>query len=94
MPLSARGRITRLRNYQPHGNTVGLDHDLAQQEPNDLCSHYRTPIEGLYLCGSSAYPGGMVLLASGYVAASVIADDLKIEKWWKAPDYDVLFLFS
>jgi phytoene dehydrogenase-like protein len=30
------------------------------------------PIEGLYLCGSAAHPGGGVLGAPGYLAASEI----------------------
>ncbi len=35
-------------------------------------SQYRMPIEGLYLCGSAAHPGGGVLGAPGYLAASEI----------------------
>ena len=37
---------------------------------------YRTPIEGLYICGSSAYPGGGVHGAVGYNAYQVIAGDI------------------
>ena len=55
--------------------------------PNYLCSHYRTPVKGLYMGGASAYPGGMVLLGSGYNAASVIAEDLGIAPWWQQPEY-------
>jgi phytoene dehydrogenase-like protein len=55
--------------------------------PNYLCSHYRTPVKGLYLGGASTYPGGMVLLGSGYNAASVIAEDLGITPWWQPPEY-------
>jgi phytoene dehydrogenase-like protein len=33
---------------------------------------YRTPIKGLYLCGSAAHPGGGVMGASGLNAARVI----------------------
>jgi phytoene dehydrogenase-like protein len=54
--------------------------------PNDQCSNYRTPLKNYYVCGSSVYPGGMVLLAGGYNAASVIAEDLGIKPWWSTPD--------
>ena len=35
-------------------------------------ARYRTPIEGLYLCGSGAHPGGGVMGAPGYNAAREI----------------------
>jgi phytoene dehydrogenase-like protein len=40
-------------------------------------SGYRTPIRGLYLCGSSAHPGGGVTGAPGRNAALVALEDLK-----------------
>jgi phytoene dehydrogenase-like protein len=40
-------------------------------------SDYRTPVKGLYLCGSGAHPGGGVMGAPGRNAASVVLDDLK-----------------
>lgn len=39
-------------------------------------SNYRTPLEGLYLCGSGAHPGGGVMGAPGRNSASVVIDDL------------------
>jgi phytoene dehydrogenase-like protein len=36
---------------------------------------YRTPIKGLYLCGSAAHPGGGVMGACGYNAAREILRD-------------------
>ena len=47
----------------------------------DLAS-YRTPIEGLYYCGSCTHPGGGVIGATAFHTVNVIADDLGIEKWW------------
>lgn len=37
---------------------------------------YRTPIDGLYLCGSGARPGGGVMGAAGRNAAKVVVSDL------------------
>jgi phytoene dehydrogenase-like protein len=38
-------------------------------------ARYATPIEGLYLCGSGAHPGGGVMGAAGYNAARQILKD-------------------
>jgi len=40
-------------------------------------SGYRTPVPGLYLCGSTAHPGGGVIGAPGFNAAGVLLRDLK-----------------
>jgi phytoene dehydrogenase-like protein len=46
---------------------------------------YRTAFENVYLCGASTHPGGSIGGACGYNAATVIADDLGIERWWRGP---------
>ncbi len=51
--------------------------------PNDECSDTSTPIEGLYVCGVSTYPGGLVLGGPGYLGAGRVADDLGVARWWK-----------
>jgi phytoene dehydrogenase-like protein len=51
--------------------------------PNQECSSSATPIEGLYTCGASNYPGGMVLGGPGYIGANKVAEDLGVAKWWK-----------
>ena len=51
--------------------------------PNQDCSTTDTPIQGLYVCGASTYPGGLVLGGPGYLAANKVAEDLGVEKWWK-----------
>lgn len=43
---------------------------------------YRTPVEGLYLCGPSTHPRGGCHGANGYNCANAMADDLRIAKWW------------
>jgi phytoene dehydrogenase-like protein len=60
---------------------------MLSNRPNADCSSYRTPIENLYVAGASVWPGGMVLLGSGYNAAGVVCDDLGIDRWWTEPEY-------
>ena len=45
-------------------------------------SSYRTPVEGLYMCGGYCHPGGGVHAGAGHNAAAVIVDDFKLKKWW------------
>jgi phytoene dehydrogenase-like protein len=42
----------------------------------------RTPVDGLYLCGSSSGNGGGVNGAPGYIAANAIVDDLRLGRSW------------
>jgi phytoene dehydrogenase-like protein len=60
---------------------------MGINRPNDECSHNRTPVRNLYVCGSSVYPGGCVLFGGGYLAANAIAEDHGIDKWWTEPEY-------
>jgi len=48
---------------------------------------YRTPIDSLYLCGSSCHPGGNITGAPGYNAARVIAESLGLKPWWTPLDF-------
>ena len=59
---------------------------MGYNRPNDECSHHRTPIRNLYLCGASTHSGGMITFGPGYVAANRIAEDLNLEKWWSDPE--------
>jgi phytoene dehydrogenase-like protein len=47
-----------------------LDQILIRPTPE--CHAYRTPIRGLFLCGSGSYPGGGLTCAPGALAASAI----------------------
>lgn len=58
---------------------------MGYNRPNPECSAHRSPIKGLYMGGACTYPGGTILLGSGYLASNAVADDLGIEKWWKEP---------
>jgi len=42
-------------------------------------SSYRTPVEGLYMCGGYCHPGGGVHAGAGHNAAAVIVDDFKLK---------------
>lgn len=55
-------------------------HDLDQifsLRPHPAASKYRTPLEGLYLCGSGAHPGGAVSGAPGHNGAMRVIKDLR-----------------
>ena len=51
-----------------HG-AISLD-QLYFMRPISAMSNYKSPVEGLYLCGSGAHPGGGVMGAPGYQAAT------------------------
>lgn len=80
----ARDVITPLDLEQRFGITEGnifhgdirLD-QLFFMRPLPGWAHYRTPLEGLYLCGAGTHPGGGVTGAPGYNAAQTILRDLK-----------------
>lgn len=53
-------------------------HQLYHLRPVAGWSDYRTPIQGLYLCGSAAHPGGGVMGACGRNAAREMLRDGKL----------------
>jgi phytoene dehydrogenase-like protein len=55
---------------------------LGVNRPHPILSGTRTPIEGLYLCGSSSGNGGGLNGAPGYIAANAVVDDLRLERTW------------
>lgn len=57
-----------------HGE-MSLD-QMFVMRPVPGWARYRTPIEGLYLCGSGTHPGGGVMGAPGYNAAREILKDV------------------
>jgi phytoene dehydrogenase-like protein len=59
---------------------------MGYNRPNPECSQHRSPIKNLYMGGACTYPGGTILLGSGYLAAEAVAEDLGIEKWWNTPE--------
>ena len=59
---------------------------MGYLRPNEYCSNYATPVKGLYMCGASVYPGGLILLGAGYNAANRIVEDLGLAKPWAKPE--------
>ena len=59
-----------------HHGEMSLD-QLFAFRPLIGYARYRTPIEGLYLCGSGTHPGGGVTGAPGFNASREILKDLK-----------------
>jgi phytoene dehydrogenase-like protein len=43
-------------------------------------ARYRTPVNGLYLCGAGTHPGGGITAGSGQNAAREILKDLKLSR--------------
>ncbi|XP_062927478.1 pyridine nucleotide-disulfide oxidoreductase domain-containing protein 2 isoform X2 [Mobula hypostoma] len=62
-----------------HG-AMSLDR-LYLARPSALYSGYRSPVKGLYLCGSGAHPGGGVMGSAGRNAAHVVLSDLRRSRW-------------
>jgi phytoene dehydrogenase-like protein len=65
----------------PGGNFNHADQTLNQMlgcRPLPAWSAYRTPIDGLWLCGAGTHPGGSVTGGPGHNAAHAILDDLNM----------------
>lgn len=55
---------------------------LGVNRPHPQLSGTRTPVEGLYICGSGVGNGGGMNGAPGYIAANAIVDDLGLTRDW------------
>jgi phytoene dehydrogenase-like protein len=77
-----------LPNMQAGDLLVGsfANGQVGDNRPFAGAGRYRTPLEGLYLCGGSTHPGGNITGLCGYNAARVIAADLGSPIWWNPPD--------
>ena len=72
-PLDLEQRFGLTEGHIYHGEMT-LDQSFVLR-PVPGWGRYRTPVEGLYLCGSGAHPGGGVTGAPGYNAAKEILKD-------------------
>jgi len=79
--IEARAGITR-------GNMHHVDMTIDQMlgaRPLPGCAAYRTPLGGLYLCGSGCHPGGGVSGVPGHNAAQAVIRDLNGVEVRRAP---------
>jgi phytoene dehydrogenase-like protein len=86
-PLDTERTLPNMR----HGDLLvgSFDHgQVGYNRPFAGAGQYRTPIEGLYLCGGSTHPGGNITGLCGYNAARVIAADLGLKMWWNPPSLE------
>lgn len=59
-----------------HNHSIPTDNYLNVLVDLGLRSNYKTPLKGLYLCGSGAHPGGGVMGAPGRNAARLVLQDV------------------
>ncbi|MFV0295301.1 MAG: phytoene desaturase family protein [Hyphomicrobiaceae bacterium] len=78
-PLDIEERFGMIDGDIFHG-ALGLD-QLFSTRPVLGHAAYRMPVDGLYLCGSGAHPGGGVTGVPGHNAAREIIRDLKRPRW-------------
>jgi phytoene dehydrogenase-like protein len=71
--------ILNLPNGHIFHGELSVD-QLFMKRPVAHFADYRTPIRGLYLCGSSAHPGGGVSGIPGHNAAREILKDLRRQR--------------
>lgn len=84
-PDATESRVISMRGGDRHHGSFHPS-NWGYGRPTTAMPGYRTPIEGLYLCGASQHPGGSFHGQPAYNAAGVIADDLGIEPWWERID--------
>jgi phytoene dehydrogenase-like protein len=84
-PVSIEMKIPQMkRGSFKHGAYVMTQ--MGYSRPNVQCSSYKTPIDNLYVCGASTFPGGMITFGAGYNAARVVAEAMRLNVWWKEPE--------
>ncbi len=78
--------ITRKLPNMPRGDwmmgEISLD-NMLDERPLPELGQYKTPVERLYMAGSTQHPHGFITFGPGYNALQVIADDLGVDKWWR-----------
>lgn len=65
----------------------GSEDEWFSRKPLPELARYRTPVEGMYLCHQTSYPGGLCLLAVPYNLMHILAEDYTqigstTPEWW------------
>lgn len=81
-PLDIARRIPNMARGDWMGGLIDIDH-LLDKRPFAELAQYRTPVDSLYMCGSTQHPHGFVTFAPAYNALQTIADDYSLERWWR-----------
>ncbi|HYB90410.1 MAG TPA: NAD(P)/FAD-dependent oxidoreductase [Candidatus Binataceae bacterium] len=81
-PLDITRRMTNMVQGDWMGGLIDLD-NMLDKRPGPVLSDYRTPIGNLYMCGATQHPHGFVTFAPAYNALEMIAQDQKVDRWWK-----------
>ena len=68
------------QEYLPAGQQLASFEQMFVMRPLPGWARYRTPVAGLYLCGSGAHPGGGVTGAPGHNAAREILADFRSDR--------------
>jgi len=81
-PLDISRRMINMVRGDWMGGLIDLSNLLTERPGPDL-SQYKTPFEGLYMCGATQHPHGFITFAPAYNALQVIAHDHGLERWWQ-----------
>jgi phytoene dehydrogenase-like protein len=89
-PLDIERTCINMRRGSHHGIAY-LPTQMGVNRPTPELGGYRTPVEGLYLCGFTSHSGGAITGSPGYNCANTISEDFGIDRWWTpvpAPEWD------
>jgi phytoene dehydrogenase-like protein len=78
--------IERQLKSMPNGGVFmgRLTNDQMEYfRPFPQLAEFKTPIDGLYLCGGYLHPGGGIIGGPGFICANVVAEDNDLELWWE-----------
>jgi phytoene dehydrogenase-like protein len=84
-PTATGLHLTSMPRGDRHHGSYHPD-NWGENRPHPSLANYRTPVDGLYLCGASQHPGGSFNGTPGFNAAGVIADDVGAKVWWERSD--------
>lgn len=81
-PLEISQKLINMRHGDWMMGEIALD-NMLDRRPLPELGQYRTPVEGLYMAGSTQHPHGYITFGPAYNALQVIAEDLGLKAWWR-----------